>query len=146
MGVSLGDDPSARASELASYNQQSQRYVAFAEEPTFVVPPDVAPMELPSKRFETATRAAFDYRGRSRPASAPGRALRVLPNAVETKIVVTMNMRELLHFFELRCCNRAQWEIRELALGCSISSDLPRHTSSWTRDRPAGAGHAERAR
>ena len=39
----------------------------------------------------------------------------LLPNAAETKIVVTMNVRELLHFFELRCCNRAQWEIRELA-------------------------------
>ena len=39
----------------------------------------------------------------------------LLPNACETKIVITMNVRELLHFFELRCCNRAQWEIRELA-------------------------------
>jgi thymidylate synthase (FAD) len=34
---------------------------------------------------------------------------------METKIVITMNIRELLHFFELRCCRRAQWEIRELA-------------------------------
>jgi len=39
----------------------------------------------------------------------------VLPNACETKLVVTMNARELLHFFQLRCCNRAQWEIRALA-------------------------------
>ena len=39
----------------------------------------------------------------------------VLPNAAETKIVVTMNVRELLHFFGVRCCNRAQWEIRDLA-------------------------------
>ncbi|MDE6004684.1 MAG: FAD-dependent thymidylate synthase [Oscillospiraceae bacterium] len=39
----------------------------------------------------------------------------VLPNASETKMVMTMNTRELLHFFRLRCCNRAQWEIRELA-------------------------------
>ncbi|TYO94656.1 FAD-dependent thymidylate synthase [Desulfallas thermosapovorans] len=39
----------------------------------------------------------------------------VLPNAAETKLVVTMNARELLHFFSLRCCNRAQWEIRALA-------------------------------
>ena len=39
----------------------------------------------------------------------------LLPNACETKIVITMNVRELLHFFELRCCNRAQWEIREMA-------------------------------
>ena len=39
----------------------------------------------------------------------------VFPNACETKIVVTMNARTLLHFFELRCCKRAQWEIREMA-------------------------------
>jgi thymidylate synthase (FAD) len=39
----------------------------------------------------------------------------VLPNAAETKLLVTMNARELMHFFRLRCCNRAQWEIRELA-------------------------------
>jgi thymidylate synthase (FAD) len=40
----------------------------------------------------------------------------VLPNSAETKIIVTMNARELLHFFSLRCCNRAQWEIRNLAI------------------------------
>jgi len=39
----------------------------------------------------------------------------VLPNAAETKIVVTMNARELRHFFSLRCCRRAQWEINHLA-------------------------------
>ena len=40
----------------------------------------------------------------------------ILPNATETKIIVTMNARELLHFFELRCCERAQWEIRAMAI------------------------------
>jgi len=39
----------------------------------------------------------------------------VLPNACATRILVTMNARELLHFFSLRCCNRAQWEIRSVA-------------------------------
>jgi thymidylate synthase (FAD) len=39
----------------------------------------------------------------------------VLPNAAETKLIVTMNARELMHFFYLRCCDRAQWEIREIA-------------------------------
>lgn len=39
----------------------------------------------------------------------------VLPNAAETKLIMTMNARELMHFFALRCCNRAQWEIRNLA-------------------------------
>lgn len=40
----------------------------------------------------------------------------LLPNAAQTKLVLTMNARALRHFFRLRCCNRAQWEIRELAL------------------------------
>jgi thymidylate synthase (FAD) len=39
----------------------------------------------------------------------------VLPNACQTKILVSMNARELLHFFNKRCCNRAQWEIRAVA-------------------------------
>jgi thymidylate synthase (FAD) len=39
----------------------------------------------------------------------------VLPGACETRMMLTMNARELLHFFSLRCCNRAQWEIRALA-------------------------------
>ena len=39
----------------------------------------------------------------------------MLPNAAETRMVFTMNARELMHFFNLRCCNRAQWEIRALA-------------------------------
>ena len=39
----------------------------------------------------------------------------VLPNACETQLVVTMNARSLFNFFSLRCCNRAQWEIREMA-------------------------------
>jgi thymidylate synthase (FAD) len=39
----------------------------------------------------------------------------LLPNAACTKIIITMNARELLHFFEIRCCERAQWEIRDMA-------------------------------
>ena len=39
----------------------------------------------------------------------------MLPNAASTGLVVTMHARELMHFFELRCCSRAQWEIREMA-------------------------------
>jgi thymidylate synthase (FAD) len=40
----------------------------------------------------------------------------ILPNATETKIIMTMNARELLHYFALRCCQRAQWEIREMSI------------------------------
>ena len=102
---------------LASYNQQSQRYVAYAEEPQFIVPPSVAAHPAAFKRFKAANAAAFTAYREMIAAGVPAEDARyLLPNAMETKIVVTMNVRELLHFFELRCCNRAQWEIRDLAL------------------------------
>lgn len=102
---------------LASYNQQSQRYVTYAEEPSFVVPPAVAADPVALERFNAATSAAFDAYRELLDVGVPAEDARyLLPNAMETKIVVTMNIRELLHFFELRCCKRAQWEIRELAL------------------------------
>ena len=102
---------------LASYNQQSQRYVTYAEEPTFVTPPSVAEDPVAAEAFAAATRAAFDAYRALVDAGVPAEDARyLLPNAMETKIVVTMNIRELFHFFELRCCKRAQWEIRDLAL------------------------------
>ncbi|MDY0088479.1 MAG: FAD-dependent thymidylate synthase [Coriobacteriia bacterium] len=102
---------------LASYNQQSQRYVSFSEEPEFIVPPDVAADPEASELFAQACRDAFAaYRHLIEAGVAAEDARYLLPNATETKIVVTMNIRELLHFFELRCCRRAQWEIREVAL------------------------------
>ena len=39
----------------------------------------------------------------------------ILPNACKTNLIVTMTARELRHFFSLRCCERAQWEIKQLA-------------------------------
>ena len=102
---------------LASYNQQSQRYVTYAEEPQFVVPPAVEADPAAAGAYSTATRVAFEAYRALLDAGIPAEDARyLLPNAMETKIVVTMNVRELLHFFELRCCKRAQWEIRELAL------------------------------
>jgi len=101
---------------LASYNQQSQRYVSFADEPEFVVPPAVAADPQAALDFERATHEAFAaYRRLIEAGVAAEDARYLLPNATETKIVVTMNIRELLHFFELRCCKRAQWEIRDVA-------------------------------
>ena len=102
---------------LASYNQQSQRYVTYAEEPAFIVPPDIEADPVRRAEFLGVCRASFDaYRAMLDAGTAPEDARYLLPNAMETKIVVTMNVRELLHFFELRCCKRAQWEIREVAL------------------------------
>ena len=66
--------------------------------------------------FDEAIEAATSAYKKLLDAGVPAEDARyLLPNAAESKIVVTMNVRELLHFFSLRCCNRAQWEIRELA-------------------------------
>jgi thymidylate synthase (FAD) len=109
---------------VASYNQQSQRYVNFGAADSFVVPPTIAANAEAERVFLEAmkqARAAYDRlvelglgEGRGKE-SVQEDARFVLPNAAETKIVVTMNARELRHFLQVRCCNRAQWEIRDLA-------------------------------
>ena len=108
---------------VASYNQQSQRYVSFGAGDSFIVPPSVsANAEAQTVFLEAMEHARVAYEkhrlglgeGRTRE-SVQEDARFVLPNAAETKIVVTMNARELRHFFAVRCCNRAQWEIRALA-------------------------------
>ena len=101
---------------LASFNQQSQRYVKFKEEPQVVRPASVDATPQTAEAFDAAIEACWQAYDALVQAGVPAEDARyVLPNACETKIVVTMNIRELLHFFENRCCNRAQWEIRELA-------------------------------
>ena len=100
---------------IASYDQQSQRYVA-EHDFAYIVPPTIAAQPEAQARFTALMeqiRAAYDA---LTAAGIPKEDARyVLANAAETKILVTMNARSLLHFFNLRCCNRAQWEIRELA-------------------------------
>jgi thymidylate synthase (FAD) len=101
---------------VASYNQQSQRYVTF-DTLEFITPPEIAGNAKAKESFDASNRAAMDvYKSLLDAGAAPEDARYVLPNAAETKIVVTMNARELLHFFTLRCCNRAQWEIRALGV------------------------------
>lgn len=101
---------------LASFNQQSQRYVRFDEAPSVVVPDSVdADPELRAV-FDKAIDGAYEAYRLLAEAGVPAEDARyVLPNACESKIVITMNIRELLHFFEVRCCRRAQWEIRDMA-------------------------------
>ena len=101
---------------LASFNQQSQRYVRFDEAPNVVVPASIDANPKLRAIFDNAINTAYDAYAQLAQADVPPEDARyVLPNACESKIVITMNIRELLHFFELRCCNRAQWEIREMA-------------------------------
>jgi thymidylate synthase (FAD) len=108
---------------MASYSQQSQRYVDMKEF-GYICPPSIAGDETLQMEFERCMdeiqRSYRDLLSRFGEKGVAGErahedARFVLPQAVETKIVVTMNCRELLHFFAQRCCQRAQWEIRALA-------------------------------
>jgi thymidylate synthase (FAD) len=101
---------------IASYSQQSQRYVAVQERFPAVMPPTIAENPQLSARFEAFLNDCHALYGELMAAGIPAEDARfVLPNAAETKLVMTMNARELRHFFALRCCRRAQWEIREMA-------------------------------
>ncbi|MFZ3062873.1 MAG: FAD-dependent thymidylate synthase [Actinomycetota bacterium] len=101
---------------LASYNQQSQRYVRFGNV-DFIIPPAVRRDDTLREEFEKQMEICLTAYHRLLEAGIePEDARYILPQSVETKIVMTMNARELLHFFTLRCCTRAQWEIRFLAL------------------------------
>jgi thymidylate synthase (FAD) len=118
---------------IASYSQQSQRYVKL-DQFEYIMPPAIKNSVLARITFEQAMKQdqeAYDLivyelmtdymniNGMTR-SMAEKKAIEdaryVFPNACETKIIVTMNVRTLLNFFRHRCCNRAQWEIRELAL------------------------------
>lgn len=109
---------------LASYSQQSQRYVSEENGFDYIIPPLFKEEPELYKLFLEAMERAHGYYckliKKLEEKGIKGEIARqdarfVLPNASETKIVVTMNARELLHFFTVRCCNRAQWEIRKLA-------------------------------
>ena len=89
----------------------------------YIIPPAIARIPEARERFERfieEVNAAYGdlqniltENGRGKKSNEDARF--VLPQAAESKIVLTMNCRSLLHFLELRCCERAQWEIREMA-------------------------------
>lgn len=124
---------------IASFSVQSQRYVK-ENDFSFVVPPEIetdseakriylASMEqihqsylklseiLADKYYQKLSAKGIPEKQAH--ASAEKQAIEdarfVLPNACKTKMIVTMNARSLNNFFRLRCCNRAQWEIRDVA-------------------------------
>ncbi|MCL1798744.1 MAG: FAD-dependent thymidylate synthase [Eggerthellaceae bacterium] len=101
---------------IASFNQQSQRYVAYKDGLNVVKPVSVSADPAADAVFDKAIGEALAAYQKLLEVGVPAEDARyLLPNAAETKIVITMNIRELLHFFTLRCCNRAQWEIHGLA-------------------------------
>jgi len=107
---------------IASYSHQSQRYVS-AEGFEVIIPPaiknNVKALPLYLKTMKTISTAYTELKeilskqGNGSKANEDARF--VLPNGVNTMIVFTMNCRSLFNFFRLRCCARAQWEIRSLA-------------------------------
>ena len=125
---------------IASFSVQSQRYVKKSSF-VYITPPAIAEDPQAKAVFEESMAHAFAaynqladqleqrYLQENLRAGMTEKAARskaekkaiedarfVLPNACETKMVVTMNARSLYHFLRLRCCRRAQWEIRELAM------------------------------
>lgn len=124
---------------IASYSQQSQRYVREGQF-EYIIPPEIENNKEASELFIEAMQSSQNYYDKiaallvdkhyktfldsgmnekqaKQAAEKKGieDARFVLPNATETKIIVTMNARTLLNFFNHRCCSRAQWEIRNLA-------------------------------
>ena len=115
---------------IASYSQKSQRYVK-EDQFDYVIPHTIVGMgaedrfrklmgyiqnEYNSIRNDIITELeanGVDKKSAEKIANEDARY--VLPNACQTSLVVTMNARSLFNFFKLRCCNRAQWEIREVA-------------------------------
>ncbi|RKX70842.1 FAD-dependent thymidylate synthase [candidate division WOR-3 bacterium] len=93
---------------LASYSQQSQRYVT--QSTSYIIPPDLKR----DRRFQTALLNLYElYRDLLKRVEKED-ARYLLPNAQATNLVMTMNLRELIHASSLRLCYRAQWEIRAL--------------------------------
>jgi thymidylate synthase (FAD) len=100
---------------LASFSQQSQRYVQ-EQDFDYLIPPSIKNSQYLTQRFAWLMSTIQDVYTEFIDYGIPGEDARFgLPNACETKIVITMNARELLHFFRVRTCNRAQWEIRAMA-------------------------------
>ncbi len=110
---------------LASFSQQSQRYVDGSNF-NYILPPAIERNPAGRAEFErcmddlrecyTKLKAMLEADGQGAKAAEDARF--VLPQAAETRIVFSMNCRSLLNFFEQRCCTRAQWEIRHLAAQC----------------------------
>lgn len=100
---------------IASYSQQSQRYVKEHDFET-ILPPSIAANAEAQAKFSALMEEIQSLYNEFTEAGIPAEDARyILPNAAETKIVCTFNARSLLNFFSLRCCTRAQWEIRALA-------------------------------
>ena len=102
---------------IASYTQQSQRYVTYGTLENYVTPQNITDNAEAKKIFEETLEKISETYQKLLKMDIPKEDARfILPNAAKTNIIVTMNARELRHFFNVRCCTRAQWEIRIAAM------------------------------
>ena len=106
---------------IASYSVKSQRYVK-EDDFDYVVPNSIKELKPEFKyggygwNYDDVMELIGFYYRAAVEAGVPAEDARyVLPNACTTQVMMTFNIRSLLNFFELRCCNRAQWEIRQMA-------------------------------
>ncbi len=106
---------------LASFSVQSQRYVSYEHGFGYIIPPKIEALGAEAvaefeQQMDTLHQWYTDWQQKLGVGEGGNEDARfVLPGACETRMMVTMNVRELRHFFSLRMCSRAQWEIRALA-------------------------------
>ena len=107
---------------IASFSVQSQRYVSYEKGFGYIIPESILALgdeavKKYAKQMDTIESWYVDWQQQlgNKGESSNEDARFVLPNACETRIIMTMNVRELRHFFSLRMCMRAQWEIRRMA-------------------------------
>lgn len=106
---------------LASFSVQSQRYVSYEHGFGYIIPPKIEALGAEAvaefeRQMDTLHQWYTDWQQKLGTGEGGNEDARfVLPGACETRMMVTMNVRELRHFFSLRMCSRAQWEIRALA-------------------------------
>ncbi|NLW56830.1 MAG: FAD-dependent thymidylate synthase [Firmicutes bacterium] len=100
---------------IASYAQRSQRYINETDFPV-VIPPTIQSDVQAEAEFTTVIRQIREGYKKLVALGIPKEDARyLLPNACATQLLMSMNARSLFNFLSLRCCRRAQWEIRELA-------------------------------
>ncbi len=102
---------------LASFSQKSQRYTRIEKKGQFIIPEKIKSDSDFFLKFQELSNKSFLLYQEMLTKGIPAEDARyILPQAITTSIIFTANARELMHFFRLRCCNRAQWEIREMAI------------------------------
>ena len=106
---------------LASFSVQSQRYVSYEDGFGYIMPPKIAALgDEAQEEYHRQMKQMHEWYCAWQKKLGTGEgsnedARFVLPGACETRLMMTMNVRELRHFFGLRMCSRAQWEIRAMA-------------------------------